>query len=39
MDIGIHYDGWDYDDYVDYWKNNFGEVSEDTMLEQYNCIY
>ena len=38
MDIGIHYDGWDYDDYVDYWKNNFGEVSEDTMLEQYNLF-
>ena len=38
MDIGVHYDGWDYDDYVDYWKNNFGEVSEDTMLEQYNLF-
>lgn len=38
MDIGIHYDGWDYDDYKEYWNQNFGEVSEDSMLEQYNLF-
>lgn len=38
MDIGIHYDGWDYDDYLDYWKNNFGEADEEVMLEQYNLF-
>lgn len=38
MDIGIHYDGWDYDEYKEYWNENFGEVSEDTMLEQYNLF-
>ena len=38
MDIGIHYDGWDYDDYKDYWNQNFGEVSEESMLEQYNLF-
>lgn len=38
MDIGIHYDGWDYDDYKDYWNSNFGEVNEETMLQQYNLF-
>ena len=38
MDIGIHYDGWDYNEYKEYWNENFGEVSEDTMLEQYNLF-
>lgn len=38
MDIGIHYDGWTYDEYKEYWENNFGEASEDTMLEQYNLF-
>lgn len=38
MDIGIHYDGWDYDDYKEYWNTNFGEVNEESMLEQYNLF-
>lgn len=38
MDIGIHYDGWTYEDYKNYWKENFNIDDEEVMLEQYNLF-
>lgn len=38
MDIGIHYDGWTYEDYQNYWKENFNIDDEEAMLEQYNLF-
>lgn len=38
MDIGINYDGWSYDEYVDFWKKNLTDVGEDAILEQYNLF-
>lgn len=38
MDIGIHYDGWTYDEYTGFWKDNFNITDEDVMLEQYNLF-
>lgn len=38
MDIGIHYDGWSYEEYTNYWKDTLSSSDEDTMLEQYNLF-
>lgn len=38
MDIGINYDGWSYEEYVDYWEENLSTADEETLLEQYNIF-
>lgn len=38
IDIGIHYDGWSYDEYLTYMKENFGDISEEDLKRQYDIF-
>lgn len=37
MDIGIHYEGWSYDEYIQ-WTSQYFDMDEDTLKEQYDII-
>ncbi|MEG0276954.1 MAG: DUF885 domain-containing protein [Coprobacillus sp.] len=38
IDIGIHYEGWTYDEYKTYMKENFGSLEETDLKEQYDLF-
>ena len=38
MDIGIHYEGWSYDDYLDFMQQYFEIDDEESLKEQYDLI-
>lgn len=38
IDIGIHYEGWTYDEYKKYIKETFGDLDEKSLKEQYDIF-